>query len=201
MRMRLLALCLLLTTTGIAQTLTVEKIMQDPKWIGSSPSNVFWGPDGKSVYFSWNPVGKIADSSYVYTLGSKEPQKATYLTTQQAAAAGNSIYNTSRSHMAYVYRGDIFLTETKTGVTKRLTQTEDFESGLRFINKDEWLCYSRNQNLYAWNLTTGITKQLTNFTRGNAPAASPVSSDAARIPTQDQFLQQQQLAEAVSRNP
>ncbi|MFY8046636.1 MAG: hypothetical protein ACOVOS_08680, partial [Chitinophagaceae bacterium] len=68
MRITLLAFCLLLSTIGIAQTLTVDKIMQDPKWIGTSPSNVFWGPDGKSVYFSWNPEGKTADSSYVYTL-------------------------------------------------------------------------------------------------------------------------------------
>ena len=194
MRITLLAFCLLLSTIGIAQTLTVDKIMQDPKWIGTSPSNVFWGPDGKSVYFSWNPEGKTADSSYVYTLGSKAPQKALYLSTQQAAASGGGIYNTARTNMAYVYRGDIFLMETKSGTTKRITQTEDFESGLRFINKDEWLCYSRNQNLYAWNLTTGITKQLTNFTRGNAPAAAPASSDASRVPTQDQFLQQQQLA-------
>jgi len=35
--------------------LSVEKIMRDPKWIGVSPSNVFWGEDSKQAYFQWNP--------------------------------------------------------------------------------------------------------------------------------------------------
>ncbi len=35
--------------------LTVEKIMRDPQWIGSSPSDVFWSPNSQRVYFQWNP--------------------------------------------------------------------------------------------------------------------------------------------------
>ena len=36
-------------------TLTVEKIMRDPKWIGISPTNVYWGDDSKKVYFDLDP--------------------------------------------------------------------------------------------------------------------------------------------------
>ena len=32
-------------------TLTVEKIMQDPKWIGTAPSREYWSEDGKWIYF------------------------------------------------------------------------------------------------------------------------------------------------------
>src|SRR5882724_7365814 len=35
--------------------LTVEKIMQDPKWIGTSPSDPYWSRDGKYLFFNWNP--------------------------------------------------------------------------------------------------------------------------------------------------
>lgn len=193
--MRCLALVLLLATTSFAQTLTVDMIMKDPKWIGSSPSNAFWGADSKTVYFSWNPEAKASDSTYAYTLGSKSPVKTGYLQAQSLNASANSTYNNSYTLMAYTYRGDIFLSNLKTGTTTRVTQTEEFESGPRFIGKDEWLVYTRNQNLFAWNLSTGITRQLTNINRGNppAPSASP-TTDASRIPTQDQFLQQQQLA-------
>ncbi|HVY76021.1 MAG TPA: hypothetical protein VG890_14400, partial [Puia sp.] len=45
-----------------AQDLTVEKIMRDPKWIGASPSRVFWSNDSHTVYFNWNPDDSPSDS-------------------------------------------------------------------------------------------------------------------------------------------
>ena len=48
--------------------LTVEKIMRDPNWIGTSPSNIQWSDDGKSIYFNWNPENALADSLYYITL-------------------------------------------------------------------------------------------------------------------------------------
>ena len=55
--------------------LTVEKIMQDPKWIGISPSNVHWSEDGKWIYFNWNPEGAISDSLYKVSPNGGKPQK------------------------------------------------------------------------------------------------------------------------------
>ncbi len=42
--------------------------MQDPKWIGTSPSDIFWSYDSKSIYFKWNPEKNISDSFYNYSL-------------------------------------------------------------------------------------------------------------------------------------
>ena len=50
-------------------TLTVEKIMQDPKtWVGTSPSAPFWSDDSKTIYFSWNPTAAKSDSLYKISL-------------------------------------------------------------------------------------------------------------------------------------
>ncbi|MEP6684666.1 MAG: hypothetical protein ABJA35_15455, partial [Parafilimonas sp.] len=46
--------------------LTVEHIMQDEKWIGTSPSQVFWGYDSKAINFKWNPDNNNSDSFYTY---------------------------------------------------------------------------------------------------------------------------------------
>jgi dipeptidyl aminopeptidase/acylaminoacyl peptidase len=174
MKSRLLALFLFVVATTSAQKLTVEKIMQDPKWIGSSPTNVFWSPDSKTVYFSWNPDNQIADSIYAYTIGGGEPQKASYLAIQKINAINNGVYNSNYTQLVYAYRGDLFLEDIKSGKTTRITQTEDFESSPRFVGKDEWIVYTRNQNLYGWNTKSGITLQLTNITRG-AETAAPVA--------------------------
>jgi len=53
--------------------LTVEKIMRDPKWIGTSPSNIHWSDDSKKLYFDWNPKGADNDSLYSITPGNTNP--------------------------------------------------------------------------------------------------------------------------------
>jgi hypothetical protein len=48
--------------------LTVEKIMRDPQWIGTSPSDPFWSADGNKLFFKWNPEKALADSLFYITL-------------------------------------------------------------------------------------------------------------------------------------
>lgn len=210
MKIRLLA-CALLAGFAVQaqQALTVEKIMQDPKWIGTSPSNVFWSRDSKNVYFNWNPDGNVSDSVYGYAISGGNPSKTGYIESQKIFASGNGIYNASYTLMLYTYRGDIFLQDLKTGKLTRITQTEEFESNPRFILNDECVVYTRNQNLYGWNIKTGITQQFTNIGRGAETAApqgfsgrggfggggrSQENTAASRTGgNQEQWLQQQQL--------
>jgi len=201
-----------------AQPLTVEKIMQDPKWIGNSPSNAFWGPDSKTVYFNWNPQKNIFDSVYVYPLSGGAPQKTNIFELQKINSINAAVYNNLQTQYVYVYRGDIYWVEVKTNKTTRVTQTEEFESGAKFIMNDEWIVFNKSQNLFGWNTKTGITQQLTNITRGaetataaafggrgnggggfNGGAAGgftrpPAQNTNASASTQDGWLQQEQLA-------
>ena len=56
-------------------SLSVEKIMRDPSWIGSSPTGINWSEDSKTVYFNWNPENNPSDSLYKITLTNNTPQK------------------------------------------------------------------------------------------------------------------------------
>src|SRR5450755_114016 len=68
---KLLTLLLLAACTGAfaqkPETLTIEKIMRDPKWIGVSPSNIHWSGDSKKVYFNWNPNNTDRDELFAIT--------------------------------------------------------------------------------------------------------------------------------------
>jgi len=61
--------------------------------------------------------------------------------------------------------------DLKTGSTTRITQTDDFESNPKFVGNNEWVVYTKSQNLYGWNTKTGITAQLTSFRAGADVAA------------------------------
>jgi hypothetical protein len=147
------------------QPLTVDYIMRDQKWVGSSPSNINWSWDSKSVFFNWNPDKNLADSFYIFKLNSKQPEKLNYNQAQLLRAINNGSYNKNYTQIIYSFKGDIFLLNTLTGLTTTITQTEEAETSPAFISNEEWITYRKDKNLYAWQINTGFTKQLTNFVK------------------------------------
>lgn len=154
---------LLLVFYAPAQTLTVEKIMQDPKWIGTSPTNVFWSYDSKALYFNWNPEKAVSDSFYSYQLNAKEPVKISYNEGQLAQAIQYGIYNKKHTQIAYTYKGDVYLLDIPSNKTTRITQTTDDETNLVFVLNDEGIVYQVDDNLYLHDIKSGLTHQLTSF--------------------------------------
>src|SRR4051812_13902783 len=95
-------------------TLTVEKIMQGPKWIGTSPANPYWSADNKFLLFNWNPEKATNDSLYYITATSLTPQKTTYDFRKQVVSANAIRYNTLHTGYVYSDNGDIFYADVKT---------------------------------------------------------------------------------------
>jgi dipeptidyl aminopeptidase/acylaminoacyl peptidase len=154
------------------EKLTVEKIMRDPKWIGTSPSSPQWSSDSKTLFFNWNPDKAIADSLYFISIDNKTPVKASVEQKQNLITANSLQYNKAKTAYVYTKDGDIFYTDIKTGKTKRITETTDTEAGAQFSFFNTKIVFIRNQNLYAWNIASGETQQLTNLKSGSASSAS-----------------------------
>jgi len=193
MRKILLVLSVSISFFAQAQngSLTVEKIMKDIKWIGSSPTGISWTWDNKSVFFSWNPEKNSADSFYIYKIATKQIEKLNYNEAQKLIAINRGTYNKNYSAIAYNYKGDIYLLNIANGISTPITQTEEIESNPGFIANDEWVSYKKNKNLYAWQIKTGLTKQLSNFVKeSDRPAKN--SNNA-----QDIFLQNQSLSNST----
>ncbi|HRP17854.1 MAG TPA: S9 family peptidase, partial [Ginsengibacter sp.] len=164
MKRQIFLIILLAPLFTVAQsTLTIEKIMQDPRWIGTSPSNPFWNVGSDTLFFSWNPEKNTSDSLYFITLKNNTPQKTT-LAQQQALRRGESVrWNRDRSAIVYVMKGDIFYETFKPAKTVRITQTTDFESNADFSFNDSKIAYQSGQNLFTWDIASGQITQLTNF--------------------------------------
>ncbi len=184
--------CLLFANLSPAQkleTLTVEKIMRDPKWIGASPSNPQWSYDGRTLYFNWNPEKAPADSLYFITLENLTPTKATAAQQQERITTGNVKYNNTRTAFVYTKESDVFFTDIKSGTTKRIVQTTDVESNPQFCFNETKIVFTRNQNLFAWDIRSGETIQLTNLISGSAKDSKEPALNA-----QEQWLKNDQLS-------
>ncbi len=165
--------------------LTVEGIMQDSKIsVGTSPSSIFWSEDSKHIYFNWNPEAKVSDSLYRISAKEGSPEQVSFAVQQDLPQDGT--YNTSFSEKVFSQNGDIFLYIVKTGTTRPVTQTLAEESDPVFSVDDQWIRYTAEENLYAWNKASGLTEQLTDF-RHEEKEEEPDKS------SQDAWLNEQQL--------
>jgi dipeptidyl aminopeptidase/acylaminoacyl peptidase len=152
------------------EKLTVEKIMRDPKWIGTSPSNIRWSDDGKKVYFNWNPGGAEQSEPYSISTSDTKPEKVS-LTERKELSAASGSWNKKHTVKLFEKNGDIFLSDIVKGRIIQLTNTNDKESNPQFSGDDRVL-FIRSENLYELKLNDGELTQLTNFVRSEAQASA-----------------------------
>ena len=149
--------------------LTVEHIMQDQNWIGTSPSQVFWSYDSKSINFKWNPENNSSDSFYSYQTTNNKISKFSYLDAKLAEDISNGIYNSAKTKIAFTHNDDVYVLTIASKNIIRVTSTAEQEWNPVFLKNDN-VAYQLKNDLYVWNAVTGNTEQLTNIENGAAPA-------------------------------
>lgn len=152
------------------ETLTVEKIMRDPKWMGVAPSNFRWSDDSKKLYFNWNPNNTDRDELFAITPANIKLAKIN-IDEQRSFTTDNGEWNKPHTAKLYEKNGDLFLLDIKTGKTRQLTNTTERESNPSFNIDQSKVIFTRSENLYSLNLSTGELVQITNFTHSAANPA------------------------------
>ena len=169
-----------------AQQLSIEQIMQDPKFtVGALPSNIFWSEDSKTIYFNWNPDKNKADSLYGASVTEKKPFKVSPQT-RRALPSNSGNYSTDFGRKVYAKNGDIYLMDCRTMVIRQITNTIETESNPSFNGKDDKIIYSKGNNLFSFTITNGEIDQLTNFQVGTKKP-EPKLSEQEKWQKQDQL--------------
>jgi len=182
-------------------SLTIEQIMSDPKWIGTSPSDPFWSPDGQKLYFSWNPDKAPADSLYYITLTNHQPVKASPAERLQALAQRSGSYDPSLQNLVYSQQGQIFWLHIPTHRLRQITHTAEMAFHPVFSFHHQKIVFQQGDNLFAWDTATGALSQLTLFIHAEKPTASTHVSPQAAFLERDALensivLQQRKQQEA-----
>lgn len=146
--------------------LTVDYIMRDAAWMGTSPDDVFWSEDGSRIYFRWRTEEDKADSLYAVpaqggTPGRVPIEKAKHL------PARRGDYTHDRSKKVYTKHGDIFVYDVERRIERRITDTIDRQSNPRFAHDETKITFESGNNLFMYDLETGLLSQLTNLRSGS----------------------------------
>jgi len=166
--------------------LTVEKIMRDPKWIGTAPSNFFWSEDGKEIYFQWNPEKLPGDSLYKVSTTNLSPVKVTAAERRKLPSVFGQ-YNQARTKKVYEKNGDIFLLDIPSNKIIQITNSVERESNPTFSFDEKEVLFLLSSNLFSWDTGSGSFTQLTDFRKGIKKADPKLSE-------QEKWLKTDQLA-------
>ncbi len=173
MKQVFLTLILFSTITAFSQiqknnksALTIEKIMQNPdKWMGTSPSGIYWSENSETIYFNWNPEHDTLSSLYSYSLETKKIEKVP-LEIKRKLPSKYGNYNSARTEKVYTRNGNIYLLNIETGVEKPLTDWLEYASSATFAINDSQISFRKDDNLFLIDPKTGLIRQITNFVEG-----------------------------------
>ena len=165
------------------------------EWAGTPPDYVRWSPDGKAIYFAWNPDPGPVPSLYAVDPSGGAPRKVTAAEAVRVPPPANrrptsapNATSATRDGRRQVWErdGDIFLLDVASGRVTRLTNTEAAEQDPNFSFDEEAVTWQVGGNLFSYALATGGVTQLTRFRAGT-------SGEAAAATEYERYLAQRQL--------
>ncbi|MCF4102040.1 prolyl oligopeptidase family serine peptidase [Gillisia sp. M10.2A] len=161
-----IVLFLVLNTQIIfAQTseLSVDKIMQDPSWMGTFPSNIKWSADSKTIYFNYNLQKDPADSLYKINLKNPDEIIKASFSEEQKLESVYGDYNSKRSKRIYTQDGHLKMLITKTNSSSTLIDLGERISNPQFMENEDLVSFNFNDNIYIYSLSSGSIKKVTNI--------------------------------------
>ena len=167
------------------QPLDLKAIMSGEKYIGYSPEGIFWHPNSKEIFFSWNPDSDSLRSTYqVKAPFSTAPVKLA--ADKWLAFPPGGVISKNKGLRFILREGDIYKQILPDGSLTPFVISSDRESNIAFAKGDSMLTFQRNNNLFAIHLFDGSMRQLTHFTDGKP--TTPALKNTA-----EQWLEKEQL--------
>ncbi|CAN5236368.1 prolyl oligopeptidase family serine peptidase [soil metagenome] len=149
-------------------TLSVEKIMQDPAWMGTFPTNVRWGEDSRTIYFNYNLQKDPADSLYKINTNNPSRIEKVSIAEQKKLISGPADFNKARTQKVFVRDGALMLHDIKSNNTRSLIDLGERITDPKFLVDGNRISFSMNNNLYVYHLRNGKVEKLTNIRTGES---------------------------------
>jgi len=189
----ILAICL--PSPAQQSKLTIETIMQGPRYSGYTPASLRWSGDSQKLYFNWkrhtDPIQAPMETYVVNRDGSNLVKLSE--TEARLAPPENCTYDEARNKCLYSSSGDLWIYDFTTDKIKRLTATSDIESQPRFIPGAKEIAYQRANNLFIHSLTDGSIEQITDIRTGKpSPEEEEPKKDPKKELTAQEFLKQEE---------
>ena len=169
-------------------TLSVEKIMQDPLWMGTFPSEISWGVDGENIYFMYNPEGYPADSLYKINIQHPEQIIPVSWKNQKDLIPDYGDFNNKRTKKVYSRNGSLFTYDLRKQKEQELLDLGENIRDPKFLADENLISFVMDDNAFLYRLDSGRVQRLTNIRSGEKK-----ENEEKELSEQDQWLKQENL--------
>ena len=161
-------IAIFLVQAALAQQseLSVEKIMQDPKWMGTFPSEISWSEDSKIIYFNYNLQKDPSDSLYKISLDNLTKIEKVPFREQNNLTTQSGDYNNVRTQKVFAKDGDLMLYNLKNNSSRLLLNLDNDLENPKFLNDEDLISFTLNDNIFLYNLQNGSLDKLSYIKAG-----------------------------------
>ena len=147
----------------MSQDLSIERIMQNPQWLGSQPSNPQFSADGKKILFRWNPEKEARESMWQYSISSGKPaQKLSYSQGLRELAAASGHRNEKSREIVFISENRLFLRKESSGQETCLLKTQSSIRNPAFL-RDGRISFFMDGQPFSLHPQSGSLRQLIHF--------------------------------------
>ncbi len=136
--------------------ITIEQAMADPDWIGPPVERAWWSWNSQQVEYQLKRKGSAVRDTFRQPLAGGV---ATQVADDQRGTldVANPIYDGSRTRMAFVRNGDVFIRDLRSGALTQLTRGNERAAGVDFA-VDGGVIWRTGQNWFHWTAASGIAQ-------------------------------------------
>ncbi|MEW6456607.1 MAG: S9 family peptidase [Acidobacteriota bacterium] len=158
--------------------LTISRLFDPDQagFSGSLPTRIEWAKDGKNLFFV--TTDEKTKKSLLWKYDAEKGEKKVFLDFEEVQKAWEKIarneeekkkrfsflrytFSPDEEHLLFSHAGDLFYYIFGTKELKKLTASIDEEQNPEFSSDGKYIAYTRKNNLYAIEVSTGLEIQLT----------------------------------------
>ena len=163
------------SATPVSSSLSLEKIMADPDWIGPPVKDAYWSADAKAAYYSLKRIGSpIVDLHRVDVATAKDQ---VIDAEAMANADGPAVYDRAGRRAAFIRNHDIFVRDLSTGRLTQITRTPQAKSSPHFSADGRLLSFRIEKDWFVHDFGGGVTTPAAIVKAEKDPNAPPAADD------------------------
>lgn len=156
-------------------SLTLEKIMADPDWIGAPVVEPYWSVDGRAVYYSLKRKGsKLMD---LHRIDLATAADAILEPAARANADMPPVYDRAGARAAFVRNGDVFVRVVASGKLQQITRSPQKKASPQFSADGRLLSFRIDNDWFVHDFASGITAPAAVLKTEKDPDAAPDADD------------------------
>ena len=156
--------------------MTMKQAMAHPDWLGRQPEQAFWDASSQQIHYQRKQAQSELRDWWVAPIQGDAKAQPLALSGWDDIGAIDQVFSADKQTVAWLFEGNVFVKQLKSGVVNQLTRDLEQRADLQFLTGNR-LSWRIGQNFYAVDLLSGRQSLLASLVTEDAPTAPAVADN------------------------